>query len=62
MLTTLNYNEPDRVPFDLGSVQVTGIQMVGYRSLHQALGLLPVEAQSCDCIQERVRGVLSQRR
>ena len=52
LLTTLNHREPDRVPFDLGSVQVTGIHAVAYRNLRQALGLPPVEVQLCDSIQQ----------
>lgn len=52
MLTTLNHREPDRVPFDLGSTQVTGIHVVAYRNLRQALGLPPVEVQLCDSIQQ----------
>jgi len=52
LLTTLNHREPDRVPFDLGSTQVTGIHVVAYRNLRQALGLPPVEVQLCDSIQQ----------
>ena len=52
LLTTLNHSEPDRVPFDLGSTQVTGIHLAAYRSLRQALGLPPVEVQLCDYIQQ----------
>jgi len=52
LLTTLNHREPDRVPFDLGSTQVTGIHVVAYRDLCQALDLPPVEVQLCDHIQQ----------
>ncbi len=52
LLTTLNHQEPDRVPFDLGSAQVTGIHVVAYRNLCQALGLSPVDVQLCDSIQQ----------
>jgi len=52
LLTTLDHHEPDRVPFDLGSTQVTGIHVVAYRNLRQALGLPPVEVQLCDSIQQ----------
>ncbi len=52
LLTTLEHREPDRVPFDLGSVQVTGIHKVAYRSLRQALGLPPIDIQLCDSIQQ----------
>ncbi|GAB4540825.1 MAG: uroporphyrinogen decarboxylase family protein [Anaerolineae bacterium] len=47
----LSHQEPDRVPFDLGSTQVTGIHVAAYRKLRQALGLPLVEAQMCDYIQ-----------
>ena len=52
LLTTLNHHEPDRIPFDLGSTQVTGIHVAAYRSLRQALGLSNVEPQLCDVIQQ----------
>ena len=52
VLTTLNHQEPDRVPFDLGSVQVTGIHTVAYHGLREVLGLPPVEATLCDSIQQ----------
>ena len=52
ILTTLNHREPDRVPFDLGSCQVTGIHVVAYRNLCKALGLPEVEIELCDTIQQ----------
>ena len=52
LLTTLNHQEPDRVPYDLASTQVTGIQIKAYRRLRQTLGLPPVEVQICDHIQQ----------
>ena len=39
ILAELNHQEPDRVPFELGSTQVTGIDAVAYRSLRERLGL-----------------------
>ncbi|NLG72772.1 MAG: hypothetical protein GX495_12130 [Chloroflexi bacterium] len=51
LLTALNHQEPDRIPLDLGSTQVTGIHVTAYHKLRQALGLPPVEAQICDQIQ-----------
>ncbi len=51
LLTALNHREPDRVPFDLGSTQVTGIHVVAYRGLRAALGLPPVAVRMCDVIQ-----------
>jgi len=52
LLATLNHQEPDRVPFDLGSTQVTGIHVVAYRRLRDYLGLPPVEPVLCDSIQQ----------
>ncbi len=52
LLTTLNHQEPDRIPFDLGSAQVTGIHVVAYQNLREALGLSSVEVQLCDSIQQ----------
>lgn len=52
LLTTLNHQESDRVPYDLGSNQVTGIHAVAYQALRQALDLPPVEIQLCDSIQQ----------
>jgi uroporphyrinogen decarboxylase len=51
LLTALSHNEPDRIPFDLGSTQVTGLHVVAYEVLRQALGLPSVEIQVCDYIQ-----------
>ncbi len=52
LLTTLNHREPDRVPFDLGGTQVTGIHVIAYHNLRQALGMPRVKAQLCDFIQQ----------
>ena len=43
LLATLGHREPDRIPFDLGSTQVTGIHVVAYRRLRTCLGLPSVE-------------------
>jgi uroporphyrinogen decarboxylase len=51
LLKTLAHQEPDRVPLDLGSTQVTGIHVLAYHRLREALGLPPVTAQICDYIQ-----------
>ena len=51
LLTALDHREPDRVPFDLGSTQVTGIHVVAYRRLRQHLGLPGVEPRICDVVQ-----------
>ncbi len=52
LLTTLAHREPDRIPFDLGSTQVTGIHVVAYRNLRHYLGLPQVEPTLCDSIQQ----------
>jgi uroporphyrinogen decarboxylase len=52
LLTALNHHEPDRVPYDLGSTQVTGIHVAAYRDLRVFLGLPPIEPQICDSIQQ----------
>jgi len=52
ILSALDHREPDRVPFDLGSCQVTGIHVVAYRNLRRALGLPEVEVEMCDAIQQ----------
>jgi len=51
ILAALNHQEPDRVPFDLGSTQVTGIHTAAYRSLREKLGLPAVTPAMCDHIQ-----------
>jgi len=52
ILTTLDHREPDRVPFDMGSCQVTGIHVVAYQNLRMALGLPEVEIEFCDAVQQ----------
>lgn len=52
LLTTLDHREPDRIPFDLGSTQVTGIHAVAYRRLRAYLNLPPVEPAMCDAVQQ----------
>jgi uroporphyrinogen decarboxylase len=51
LLKTLNHQEPDRIPYDLGSTQVTGIHKVAYTGLREALGLPQVEITESDSIQ-----------
>ena len=51
LLTALNHQEPDRIPFDLGSTQVTGIHVIAYQRLRDYLGLLQVAPQICDDVQ-----------
>jgi len=52
LLTTLAHQEPDHVPFDLGSTQVTGIAIRAYESLRAHLGLPDQPTVVCDTIQQ----------
>lgn len=52
LLKTLNHQEPKRIPLDLGSTQVTGIHIIAYRRLREALGLPLDDAPLCDSIQQ----------
>jgi len=52
LLKTMDHREPDRVPFDLGGMQATGIHIVAYRNLRRALSLPMVELKMCDVIQQ----------
>ena len=52
ILTTVNHREPDRIPFDLGACQVTGIHLVAYQNLRKALGVPEVEIELCDAVQQ----------
>lgn len=49
--TTFDFKEPDRVPFDMGSMQVTGINENAYRRLRNAYGLPEREIIYSDKIQ-----------
>jgi uroporphyrinogen decarboxylase len=51
LLAALNHREPDRVPYDLGSTQVTGIHEVAYRAVRECLGLPPAQPLICDEVQ-----------
>ena len=55
LLAALNHQEPDCVPFDLGSTQVPGIHAIAYRRLCRYLGLPPVEPTLCDVVQQLAR-------
>lgn len=52
VLKTLNHQEPDRIPFDLGSTLVTGITKNAYINLATALGKDPGQVVFCDTIQQ----------
>ena len=51
LLPALAHREPDRIPLDLGSTQVTGIHVIAYQKLRQALGLPTIKSQPYDSIQ-----------
>jgi len=51
LLATLNHQEPDRIPLDLGSTQVTGIHAIAYQRLREVLDLPPVDPEIYDQIQ-----------
>lgn len=51
LLTALEHHEPDRIPLDLGSTQVTGIHVIAYQRLRQGLGLPLAQPQLSDVIQ-----------
>jgi uroporphyrinogen decarboxylase len=50
--TTLNHQEPDRVPFDLGGTVVTGIHVKAYQALRDYLGLPPIKPMIVDILQQ----------
>ncbi|MEF8811607.1 MAG: hypothetical protein V5A47_11835, partial [Bacteroidales bacterium] len=52
VLKALNHEKPDRVPYDMGSTQLTGISVVAYRNLREHLGLLKEEIELSDSIQQ----------
>ncbi|MDR7420237.1 MAG: uroporphyrinogen decarboxylase family protein [Armatimonadota bacterium] len=52
IIAALGHREPDRVPLDLGSTQVTGIHVHAYRRLRAALDLPATAPQMCDMIQQ----------
>jgi uroporphyrinogen decarboxylase len=51
LLAALDHREADRVPFDLGSTQVTGIHAVAYQGLRACLRLPPFVPVLCDEVQ-----------
>ena len=51
LLITLNHQEPDRVPIDLASTQVTAISRIAYKNLRNYLGLPETEPEIPDRIE-----------
>lgn len=52
VLTALRHEEPDRVPLDISSTQVTAISNVAYANLRQYLGFPPAEPKTFDIVQQ----------
>jgi len=52
LLTTLRHEEPDRVPLDISSTQVTAISSTAYRNLRQYLDLPALEPNTFDLVQQ----------
>ena len=52
VLATMEHEQPDRIPFDLGSSLVTGITKNAYVSLAGHLGVETGEVELCDTIQQ----------
>ena len=52
LLKTLNFQEPDRVPIDLASTQVTGISLTAYTNLLGYLNIADAQPRICDAIQK----------
>ncbi len=52
ILAALDHRESDRLPFDLGSTQVSGIHIQAYRKLRQVVDLPVTEPTLADVIQQ----------
>ena len=52
LLSSLRFQEPDRVPIDLASTQVTGISIKAYKNLCEFLGAETNGINVCDAIQQ----------
>lgn len=55
VLLAIRHQQPDRVPFDLGSTLVTGITRFVYRDLLSYLGIKRKKIHICDIIQQLAR-------
>lgn len=54
ILKTLKHEEPDRIPYDLASTQVTGITWGAYKNLSAFLGIPDEKPEWLDAIQQVV--------
>lgn len=52
VVTALNHKEPDRVPFDLGGSDVSGIHILAYQNLRRYLGLPELPPRLDDMMQQ----------
>ena len=52
IIAALGHREPDRLPFDLGSTQVSGIHVQAYRNLRAYMGLPAAGLLMSDVIQQ----------
>ncbi|MCS7191981.1 MAG: hypothetical protein NZ937_03225 [Armatimonadetes bacterium] len=52
ILTSLRHEEPDKVPFDLGSTPVTGIHYIAYQKLRKTLGLAKKDLEIWHMMQQ----------
>lgn len=55
LFATLAHREPDRVPLDLGSTQVSAIHVAAYRNLCRHLDIDPEPVEMADIVQQVVR-------
>jgi uroporphyrinogen decarboxylase len=53
--TTLNHQEPDRIPCDLGSVVMSSLHLAAYRNLRRYLRLPEVDIRLADTVQQLVQ-------
>jgi uroporphyrinogen decarboxylase len=52
LLAACRHREPDRVPYDLASTQVTGISVYAYKNLIDYMGIEDDHPEICDHIQQ----------
>lgn len=52
LLTALNHQEPDRIPFDIGATLITGISKTAYQNLLEYLGMPAEEIGFFDVVQQ----------
>jgi len=55
LLTTINHQEPDRIPIDLGATPSSGISVVAYQNLIKYMGKNHLKTHVYDVIQEVVQ-------